>query len=653
MKLRHKSLNPSPSPVPVACPAPRRGALLTCKAFLLAAVAVAFLAGAAGAAAAAPDDGPAYPVSGIRLRYSLENPSLPPLDGVMNLSVSLGQTDQGYVEPRAGAETVTLRLADIGAGGTAKVIFYQSAIRSVGSQIVHFLNTRGIYGVFVSPDPDDIPPETGTDLRPQKRPAGEQEVLRLVIYVGKVTRARTVASGDRIPADQRVNNPAHTWIMENSPIQPGAQPGSSEGTDLFQKDLLDDYLFELNRLPGRRVDAAISSGGAPGNVSLDYLVNETKPWLAYYQLSNTGTKQTDLWRSAFGFTDNQLTGHDDILTLLAVGSGWSNDDTRAVSGSYEIPILRPDLLRLRFYGSWSKYAASDIGVTSENFYGTDSTVGAEVIGNVYQHKLWFLDAVAGARWEYVSVENQTLDINGREDFFIPSIGLRLQRTTPAATTQASVSYEGNVSAIADTQTSELPPLGRMDTDSTWQVVKWNARESFFLEPLLCDAGTEPTLAHEIVMLFRGQATQNRLIPQEEEVAGGLYTVRGYPEEDAVGDTVVIASLEYDCHIPRLLSPRAEPCHVPVVGDFRCYPPQKSIPPDWDFIIRPFLDYGQTWNSQEEPTEQNETLVGTGVGAELQIRKNLSIRVDWGIALTHTQDTKAGSSVVNFVLTLAY
>ena len=129
----------------------------------------------AGAAAAAPDDGPAYPVSGIRLRYSLENPSLPPLDGVMNLSVSLGQTDQGYVEPRAGAETVTLRLADIGAGGTAKVIFYQSAIRSVGSQIVHFLNTRGIYGVFVSPDPDDIPPKPARTSGRKNGPPGNRK----------------------------------------------------------------------------------------------------------------------------------------------------------------------------------------------------------------------------------------------------------------------------------------------------------------------------------------------------------------------------------------------------------------------------------------------------------------------------------------------
>jgi len=244
-------------------------------------------------------------------------------------------------------------------------------------------------------------------------------------------------------------------------------------------------------------------------------------------------------------------------------------------------------------------------------------------------------------------------ITGAEDFFIPSIGLRLERTTPAATTAASLSYEGSIPTIAGTQTSRLAALGRLETDSTWQVVKWNARESFFLEPLLSPGGTETTLAHEVVMGFRGQLTQNRLIPQEEEVAGGLYSVRGYPESDAVGDAVVTANLEYDCHIPRLLSPKAKPVKAPGIGDFRVFPPQKSVPPDWDFIIRPFLDYGQTWNSDIESTERNETLVGTGIGAELEIRRNLSVRLDWGVALSPTQDTKAGSSVVNFVLTLSY
>jgi hemolysin activation/secretion protein len=653
MERRPQPLSASVLAGPVECRALRRGASLTCNTFLAAAAAIAFLAGASAAIAAAPDGDPAYPVSRILLRYSIANPSLPDLDEVMSLEISLGATDKGYVGAGGGGKTVTLRLKDIGSGKLAKVIFHGSAIRSVGVQIVRFLNRRGVYGVAVSPDPDDIPPETGKDLRPEKRPAGEQQVLRLVIYVPRVTRTRTIASGERIPAEARVDNPAHAWIKENSPIRPSGEPGACEESSLFRKELLDDYLFELDRLPGRRVDAAISSGVGPGDIELDYLVNEGKPWLIYYQLSNTGTKRTSIWRDAFGFTDNQLTGHDDTLALSAVGSGVKNDDTRAVSGSYEFPILRPDLLRLRLYGSWSKYSAADLGFGNARFIGADSTVGAEVIANIYQHKQWFLDAVAGARWHYVNVENQVVDITDQEDFFIPGIGLRLERTTPAAVTAASLSYEGNIPAVAHTETSRLPALGRLGTDSTWQVVKWNARQSLFLEPLLSPRGTETTLAHEVVMSFRGQLTRNRLIPQEEEVVGGLYSVRGYPEADAVGDTVMMASLEYDCHIPRLLSPKAEPVKAPGIGDFRVFPPQKSVSPDWDFIIRPFLDYGQTWNSDIEPIERNETLVGTGIGAELEIRRNLAIRVDWGIALSPTQDTKAGSSVVNFVLTLSY
>ena len=50
-------------------------------------------------------------------------------------------------------------------------------------------------------------------------------------------------------------------------------------------------------------------------------------------------------------------------------------------------------------------------------------------------------AVVGARWHDVDVNNQVVNISGHDKFFIPSVGLRLQRVTPAATTQGSLSYE--------------------------------------------------------------------------------------------------------------------------------------------------------------------------------------------------------------------
>jgi hypothetical protein len=80
-------------------------------------------------------------------------------------------------------------------------------------------------------------------------------------------------------------------------------------------------------------------------------------------------------------------------------------------------------------------------------------------------------------------------------------------------------------------------------DDDWTVFKWSLDHSFYLEPLLFrEAAHDPdaphwktALAHEIAFSFRGQhAFDNRLIPQEEETLGGLYTVRGYPESIAAG-----------------------------------------------------------------------------------------------------------------------
>ena len=79
----------------------------------------------------------------------------------------------------------------------------------------------------------------------------------LVISASRVRQVRTVGIGDRIDTDWRVNNLIHQKIREGSPIQPDA--AATEGaTDLVRKDLLEDYLFQLNRHPGRRVEAALS-----------------------------------------------------------------------------------------------------------------------------------------------------------------------------------------------------------------------------------------------------------------------------------------------------------------------------------------------------------------------------------------------------------
>ena len=75
--------------------------------------------------------------------------------------------------------------------------------------------------------------------------------------------------------------------------------------------------------------------------------------------------------------------------------------------------------------------------------------------------------------------------------------------------------------------------------------------------------------------------------------------------------------------------------------FRFFPQQPYGRSDWDFVIRGFLDAGYSKNNERLSSEDDEFLVGTGLGMELVYRRNVSVRVDLGIAL---RDTDAGQTL---------
>src|SRR5690606_5224186 len=147
-----------------------------------------------------------------------------------------------------------------------------------------------------------------------------------------------------------------------------------------------------------------------------------------------------------------------------------------------------------------------------------------------------------------------------------------------------------------------------------------------LEPLLMgQAWSDPatperkaTMAHEIAFSLRGQhAFDNRLIPQHQETVGGMYSVRGYTESIVDGDDALIGSIEYRFHLPRIFAVQEDPTQTPLFGrPFRFSRDQRFGRPDWDLIFRGFFDYGRTTNSRRQTFEENETLMGVGVGAEL-------------------------------------
>jgi len=624
--------------------------------------------------AANPDGAPAplndsvvFTISRFILTYHAPHDDHPPTEYLLDTKVRLGVTGDGYVAPPVGHEpgvsTVDIRIGDVNEGGEQR--FHFSALKAIQQALVEELRDYGLIAVWVQFDPEEV----GLDgsNQPADFRAGKHQTINMIMWTGKATQVRTIATGERLNVDgpQRINNPdtVHQRIRENSPVQPG---------DLLWRDEIDDYVFRLNRHPGRRVDVAVSATGGPDNpegAGIDYLVSENKPWSVYAQISNTGTKSTDEWRERFGFTHNQLTGHDDILRVDWITAGFSK--ANAVNGSYDRPIFG-DRVRGKVFGSYSDFRAGDVGQAAATFKGQTYGAGAEATWNFFQHGSWFGDAIGGIRYENVALKDNTLGVDARDDFLIPYVGTRFERVTDRSITAFGVSVERSLGRIPDSY-PVLNDVGRRNADDDWWVLKYDLSESFYIEPLIngwMGAGKNgklpmpQTLAHELAFSFRGQYVpfNKRLIANEEEVAGGLYSVRGYDESIGAGDTVFIGSAEYRFHVPRALG-ISDPGYfgkkkVSMFGpDFRSTPQGEYGTADWDMILRGFTDVGKTRNNNRLIGENNLTLWSVGVGAELQWRRNVSVRLDWGFPLRGVNDngnqTHSGDSKLHFSMTLLY
>ena len=591
-------------------------------------------------------DGPRYWVGRVVVGYANEHPLQPPIDLLRAAPYALGRASDGYVGARRGGNNVWFQLADVGASGAVPV--YATGLQDLCEQVVTELGARGLIGVYVSPPPNEIDPDTGADLRPE----GSTD-LHLVVHTGRVQGVRTFAApalATAAPAAQEISDD-HEAIAARSPLQPvGAG-------DPLNKDELDAYLAGLNRLPGRMVDAVVTPTLTPGVVNLDYMVAEDRPWSVSSDFSNTGTDTTGKNRQHFGYANYQLSGHDDVLLLDYITSNFTSQ-MNAVSGSYETRVPSVDRMRAHFGGGWNTYASDQFGFDTvvvsasdpnnshvvhdqANFTGTEWDLNGGITASLIQLPGFFIDGDLGARYMHIEVVNLDAFADAMP-FFVPELGFSLDSTGDVTRTHGRLGFQQSVPAIAGTTSSDMASfsdVSRANLDNNWRVLSLDLGGSIYLQPIFHGTrffGPRPLrpreMAHELAWRFGGQTSLGtRVIPQAEGVLGGLMTVRGYPQSIVSGDSFANASLEYRYHIPLGLG-AVTPWKLPWLGDFRPAPDRSYAMPDWDLVLVAFSDWGQVWNTNRVPGETNDALASAGLGFEIVVRRNFAVRLDYGWAL---------------------
>jgi hemolysin activation/secretion protein len=646
-----------------------------------------------------PAEAPALPVRNFAITYR----------GGDGSELKAGEAEGGYDLPDAqsvlAATTVTLYrvkdgertyLTDFAPGASAEdrvdlrldTVFEQPEMLSVGalqsvfqSVLVTLQAADGdggipggdLIGVFVDADDGQLDLSRGCL---DSRPADSNGVFKLKVVPGIVSSVRTVASGERVSPDERVNPPYERFdrLRANAPYQPG-----SPTPQVLRESQLREYLDRQSRHPNRRVDAAITAaeGGqsasaaaaegaaewtSQGTVGLDFFVTENKPWTVFVQGSNTGVDSTGEWQTRVGYFNSDAFGNDEIFSIEYVTTNFT--DSNAVTAYFDAPVGDSDSLRWKAFAGYSQYTASDVGFVFADFEGESPIVGAELSWNVAQWGKTFLDVVGGVSWSNVHVFNGLTNDTGDEDFLIPYVGARLQRNNRDATTDFAVYLDLGLGS--DSTQAQLNKLGRLFPSQDFQVLRFDFAQSFYLDPFFQDQGdlANATLAHELYFRFHGQnSLGNRLVPQFMATAGGFYTVRGYPTSFVAGDNVYLFTGEYRLHIPQLIGIDPNPQPFMGIGNqpFRLRPQFGYGPTDWDLIVRAFIDAGVVENVDKLSFESDENLVGAGFGVELQMYKglgyptlrNVGLRVDVGFPLVDPDFTDVDGTQITFVGTLSF
>lgn len=587
---------------------------------------------------------PVYPVTRFTVLFDREVKSAGlDSDKLKQHTLVLSQVDGVYTQPQPGAQAIVTTLAKLDNDTPNR--YDVTALRTIIDGILGYLNDEAkLIGVVVAPAPSDI----GLDLQDRR---GERTELTLIVRLASVGQVRTLASGDRIDQKQREDNLLHTSIRERSPLQASTEPRSGS---LLLRDELDHYLYRLNRHPGRRVDAAISPGLSAGEVSLDYLVAENKPWYVYFQLSNTGTDSTDEIRERFGLVHNQLTARDDILSIDYITASF--DESHVLTVNYTRPFN--ERLELRLNGLYSEFSADQVG-SPLAFTGEDVATGATLAYNVYQNGPLFVDAVAGLEYYFTSANNPGAGVEGEANLLMASAGFEMERSTDLSQTFGLLKVRGNINQGDRT---DFASLGRTAPDTQFALLQYGLTTSFYIEPLINAAAwrditdpTSSTLAHELAFGVRGQLAleESRLVPTFQAVAGGLTTVRGYEQADVAGDSSVILTAEYRFHLPRAFGVRPPQQTKLFDRPFRFAPEAVYGRPDWDLVLKAFVDYAYVDVSNELAFETDDSLLSTGLGVELALKNNINLRADWGVALEDAGSTRSGDNRLHLVLTLLY
>ncbi len=436
------------------------------------------------------------------------------------------------------------------------------------------------------------------EIPPQSASSG---VIRLAVTEARIASVTVTGVGAGAARSVRARTPA---------LREGAVP------DLTRAQA---ELAEANRFPGRQITPLLKPGKVPGTIDVELKVADQDPLHATLELSNDHSPNTRPLRLRGSIRDDNLWGLGHTISGTYVVAPQNRRNAEVLAGSYLAPIWNTPWSVL-LYGYTSNSNVAALGGT--NVLGDGYAVGIRAIYRLPSSGAFSQSANIG--FDYKNFKEtitlaQVADAVRTPIDYVPLVA------------SYSASYAGDKTSLTSSLavTAGLRPLsiGQIKVNGATadpeDVVlldafgnkrgSLRARSNFVHVNL--DAEYTRSLPKDFVGVFRfsGQYADGPLISNEQFAAGGLTSVRGYLQSEAVGDDGAEAALE-------LRSPSLAGLLGASVDELRFYG---------------FTDAGYA-RLRDTAAEQisDYTLWSAGFGARFQLLKYLSGDISLAFPLTH-------------------
>ncbi|MGC1879539.1 MAG: hypothetical protein WA678_09215 [Rhabdochlamydiaceae bacterium] len=586
-----------------------------------------------------------YLVTQIDFEYDKSHPEQIPIEQLQKIEISLFTFDNVfYGDDHPNSEPVKITIDAI--NNSNKIIrLANSALVEVLRKILECFNDHHINWTVVYIPSSEIA-RNGDDVR-----SGGDTTLTIVISTPVIKKVAVQYVDFNDPSKEidqpRLSQKIYDNLPTSLPDPSTGYPGS-----FINSNLLNNYLHALNRHRERRVDLEIGPTEAPGEVALDFIVTQKRPYHFYFNANNNVPKPIDRWQESVGFIHTQVSGNDDILKLDA--STDSFDKFYSVDASYEAPFGNSFKNRWQILGSYCRFTSAEFALPQNLFIGTEAIGNLEFIRNIAQWDKLFLDFVADLQYRHIHNRGHFLFSSATKNFILPGIGLKAIQLKRETKLIVSLSLQSTISSLFWDVRKHLDDLGRRHLSPNWAILQGGLYGSFYLEPLFHEDKKVERLANEMVVVVQVQnAFNQRLIPQLEGILGGLYTIRGYPQSTVAGDNLYMGSIEYRFHIPGALKPRPYARTKIFNRPFKWAPTEPKGQADWDLLFRAFYDVGETTVNQRRSFEHNHFLMGAGFGGEFVMWQNIFIRADWGTAFRSANGISKGHHQFYFSSTIIF